>query len=262
MSQHFQNKLVGKSIVVVGGTSGVGYAVAEGGIDLGANVVVLSRSQDKVNDAVQRLKATFPDRAVSIRGLVCDITSESAEADITKVFRLITDDGSTPVDHVVSTAGGHPNTTALRDATAEDLVAFSKYHFVGDAMLAKVATKYLRPANASSITMTGGAGTVRPPPGWSLWASVGGAKDAMARGLAVGLAPIRVNLVSLGAIRTELLEGAVANWGEAVLEGAKGNSLLGIVGDPRDVAETYLGIMKNYFQTGTITLVEGGATIK
>lgn len=262
MSPNFRKKLVGKTIVVVGGTSGVGYAVAEGGIDLGANVVVISRTQDKVDNAVQRLKTSFPDCVASIQGFACNITSESAEVDITKVFQLITDNGLNPVDHVVSTAGSMPITITLSDATVEDLVAFSKYHFIGDTILAKVAAKHLKPTYTSSITLAGGAGTQKPPPGWSLWATVGGAKDALARGLAVGLAPIRVNLVSLGAIRTELFEQAAAHYGEAAIEASKDNSLLGTIGDPRDVAESYLGIMKNYFQTGTITFVEGGALLK
>ncbi|CAG9974781.1 unnamed protein product [Clonostachys byssicola] len=262
MAGTFRNKLTGKSVVIVGGTSGVGYAVAEASVEFGANVVVVSRTQDNVNKTLQRLHLSYPESNSRVRGFVCDISSSTAEVDITKLFEFITNNGSRPVYHVVTTASSLPNITSLSDATAEDMVAFSKYHFIGDTMLAKVAAKYLKGANTSSFTMTGGAGTHKPPPGWNFWASVGGAKDALARGLAVGIAPVRVNLVSLGAIRTELFERAAGNWGEEAIEASKNNSLLGTVGDPRDVAETYLAITKNHFQTGTITFVEGGALLK
>ncbi|KAL0938558.1 Tropinone reductase 2 [Colletotrichum truncatum] len=262
MTFNFTNKLAGKSVVIVGGTSGVGFAVAEGCIEFGASVVLVGRTKIKVEEAVQRLGATYPNASERVRGYACDISSKTAEDDITNLFEFVTAARKTVVDHVISTAGGLPNTLTLTDVTSDDLVAFSRYHFIGDTMLAKIASKYLDPAHTSSITFTGGAGTFKPPPGWSVWASIGGAKDALTRGLAISLAPIRVNLVSLGAIRTELFDQAAANWGKEALEASKDASILGVIGDPRDVAESYLGIIKNHFQTGTITLAEGGTLLK
>ncbi|RMJ16594.1 hypothetical protein CDV36_003717 [Fusarium kuroshium] len=261
MAPNYTDKLRAKSIVVIGGTSGVGFAAAEASLEFGANVVVVSRTQKNVDKAVQRLQESYPAAAKRIRGHTCDLSSEQAEADITKVFDFATENGAHLVDHVISTAGSFPNPISLAEATPSNLVAASQYHFIGDLMLAKVAVKYLQPAYTSSITLTGGAGTYKPPPGWPLWAGVGGAKDALTRSLALELKPIRVNLVSLGAIRTELFDRAMAEWGESAAEAAKNASVLGRVGDPGDVAETFLALMKNHFVTGTINILEGGALL-
>ncbi|TDZ36577.1 Short-chain dehydrogenase/reductase ATR9 [Colletotrichum trifolii] len=264
MASRYLDKLRGKSIVVVGGTSGVGFATAEASLELGANVVVVSRTQDSVTKAVRRLQTSHPAAAASIRGHVCDISSEQAEADMAKVFDLVTGNGANPVDHVISTAGSFPNPLTLAGATPGDLVAASSHLFIGDLMLAKVAARYLRPAYTSSITLTGGAGTYKPPPGWPLWAGIGGAKDSLTRSLALELKPVRVNLVSLGAIRTELFDRAAAAHGHhdaAFVEAAENSSALGRIGDPGDVAETYLALMKNHFVTGTVNVVEGGALL-
>ncbi|OJJ07626.1 hypothetical protein ASPVEDRAFT_46892 [Aspergillus versicolor CBS 583.65] len=261
MALKYADKLRGKSIVIVGGTSGVGFAAAEASLEFGASVVVVSRTQENVDKAVKRLQASYPAAAINVRGYACDISSEQAEADISRVFDFATDKGTKPVDHVISTAGSFPNPITLAEATPSSLIAASQYHFIGDLMLAKVAVKYLRPGYTSSITLTGGAGTYKPPPGWPLWAGVGGAKDALTRSLALELKPIRVNLVSLGAIQTELFDRAMAGWGEEAIQAAKNASVLGRIGDPGDAAETFLAIMRNQFMTGTINVVEGGALL-
>ncbi|KAF4462407.1 short chain dehydrogenase reductase family [Fusarium albosuccineum] len=261
MAPEYLHKLRGKSIVIVGGTSGVGFAVAEACLEFGAELVIVSRSQENVDRAVHRLQASYPDAATSIQGYTCDLMSGQAEADIVKVFDLATQNGTNLVDHVISTAGSLPKPMTLADATSDDLVADSKYHFIGDLLLAKVVVRYLKPTYTSSITMTGGAGTFKPPPGWPLWAGVGGAKDALTRSLAVELKPIRVNIVSLGAIRTELFDGAVADWGAEAIDATMKASPLNKIGDPQDVAETYLALIKNHFATGTINFVEGGALL-
>ncbi|CAH0037965.1 unnamed protein product [Clonostachys solani] len=246
----------GKSILIVGGTSGVGFAIAEACVDLGARVVVASRSQDKVNTAVERLKRSYENATDRIQGYVCDLARGEVEAELTKLFNDITDKGSNPLDHVVSTAGSHPNAMTLGEATLENLVSASRHLFIGDVLLAKLASKYLRPADNSSFTMTGGAGTQKPPHGWSLWAGIGGAKDSLTRGLAISMKPIRVNLISLGAIQTELFDEAAERWGSKDFGGGCEDCII-----PEDVAETYLAIMKNKFVTGTISMVEGGALL-
>ncbi|KAH0837112.1 short chain dehydrogenase [Fonsecaea pedrosoi] len=128
MSPNYIDKLRGKSLVIVGGTSGVGFAVAVASLEFGAKVVVVSRTQGATN----------------VRGIACDLSSEQAEKDLTKVFDFATDNGINLVDHVVSTAGGMPNPITLAEVTSDDLVAASKYHFIGDLILAKVAVKYLK----------------------------------------------------------------------------------------------------------------------
>ena len=82
--------------------------------------------------------------------------------------------------------------------------------------------------------------------------------EGIARGLAVDLAPIRVNLVKLGAVHTELFGDIPAERLENVLEKMRKNTLTGTVGRPEEVAEMYLGLMKCAFVTGSVVGVDGG----
>ena len=125
MTTRYTDKLRGKSIVIVGGTSGVGFAAAEASLEFGASVVVVSRTQEDVDKALQRLQAAYPAAAMSVRGYACDISSEQADADISKVFDFVTENGAKPVDHVISTAGSFPNPITLAEATPSSLIAAS-----------------------------------------------------------------------------------------------------------------------------------------
>ncbi|KAF9870946.1 short chain dehydrogenase reductase family [Colletotrichum karsti] len=266
MAPKYINKLEGKSVLVVGGTSGIGFAVAEASVEFGALVVVASRSQDKVNKTIERLKASYPDATDRIRGHTVDLNSEDCETSITELFEFVTNGGRDSVDHVVETAGEvFSGSLLLQEATPHNIHDFSKTRLIGTAILAKVAEKYLKREHTSSFTLTGGVGAYKPVPGYAVRATVSGAKDALAKGLAVELKPVRVNLVSPGAVQTELLDYVTQNSGaeqEAVMQMFRNASILDRVGDPEDLAETYLSFMKNHFITGTTAHVEGGMLLK
>ena len=82
--------------------------------------------------------------------------------------------------------------------------------------------------------------------------------EGIVRGLAVDLAPIRVNLVKPGAVHTELFADIPAERLEKVLEKMRKETLTGTVGRPEDVAEMYLGLMKCAFASGSMVDVDGG----
>lgn len=266
MPPKYINKLEGKSILVVGGTSGIGFAIAEASVEFGARVVVASRTRHKIDRTIQRLVQAYPEAAGRVRGYPVDLHSDDCETGITALFEFVTNGGRDPVDHVAETAGEVFSTSmALRDTTPASIADFCRTRFIGAAVLAKVAERYLRRAHTSSFTMTCGAGAFKPVPGFVVGASVSGAKDALARSLAVEMKPVRVNLVSAGAVRTELLEHTTKNLGmdqEAALEMFRGVSLLDRVGDPEDLAEAYLSLMKNHFVTGITVHVDGGMVLK
>jgi NAD(P)-dependent dehydrogenase (short-subunit alcohol dehydrogenase family) len=111
--------------------------------------------------------------------------------------------------------------------------------------------------------MTSGALMYRPRVGFSPFVGIGGGKEALARALALDLAPARANLISPGAIETELLYTSAPNVPKETLKASYAKmSVLARVGDPEDVAEAYLALMRNGFQTGTTVHVEGGYLIK
>ncbi|OLN85269.1 Tropinone reductase 2 [Colletotrichum chlorophyti] len=264
MAPKYTNKLEGKSVLVVGGTSGMGFAVAEASVEFGASVVVASRSKAKVDDAVRRLATSYPDAKDRIRGHTVDLSGEDSETSITELFYFVTNGGKDKVDHVVETAGDAPSAgLALEEVTVQRIVEASSPRFSGIVMLAKVAAQHLKQAHTSSLTLTGGVASFKPFPGWSVMAAIGGAKEALARGLAVDMKPVRVNLVSPGAVQTELFDAVVEKSDpEAAKAVFRHDTLLGRIGDPEDLAEAYLSLMKNYFATGTTTHVEGGKLLR
>ena len=102
----------------------------------------------------------------------------------------------------------------------------------------------------------------RPPKGMGLITA--GAKDGITRGLAVELAPIRVNLVNPGAIDTELLQEHGDRTGdrEGMYKQWASRSLLERVGTVEDIVEIYLGLVKSGFVTGSVVHAEGGYLLK
>ena len=83
----------------------------------------------------------------------------------------------------------------------------------------------------------------------------------MMRGLAVDLAPIRVNLISPGAVLTPLWDGMEKEQMEKFMEIAKGKCTTGQVGRPEDVAESYLYVMRDWNVTGSVVDTNGGSLL-
>ena len=104
----------------------------------------------------------------------------------------------------------------------------------------------------SSYTITGGFITTKPPPGFALYAATG--IEGLSRALAVDMAPIRVNLVAPGAIKTEALDGLP----EAVVNGLTQATTTKRLRRPEDIAEAYVYLMKDGIVTGSILYTNGG----
>jgi len=112
-----------------------------------------------------------------------------------------------------------------------------------------------------SIVLTTGVAGRRPHKGWTVAASVCGTIEALTRALAVELAPIRVNAVSPGVVRTNLWQSMNAD-ARARLYESVGNSLpVGRVGEPYDIAQAYLFLMQEGFSTGQTVVVDGGTVL-
>ncbi|EEU38715.1 uncharacterized protein NECHADRAFT_45823 [Fusarium vanettenii 77-13-4] len=258
----YLSKLHDKSILIVGGTSGIGFAVAEACLEYGASVVIAGRSQSKLDDALSRLISAYPDAKDRVRGHVVDLKND-IEASVTELLEFATASGQETLDHIVSTAGTGATGITLENATEENVLDAGKMRIAGTLLLCKIAQDYMSKAHTSSITFTGGVAYYRPMEGYSVTAATAGGMGSMALGLAVDLKPIRVNMVSPGAIRTELFENMVQNAGGVdVADIFAKKTLLDRIGSPEDVAEMYLGIMKSGSITGQVIHVEGGFLLK
>jgi len=234
-------KLDGKRVVVIGGASGVGYAVAEAARDAGAEVVVGSSQLARIEAAASKL-------GQGARALSVDVRDEGAVA---AFF-----DAAGAFDHLVFTAGdwGHMF-GATRDLDVEASKARMEVRFWGAARAAKHALRHI--SAEGSITLTGGMLAHRPMPGAPLITASAHTTEGLAMGLARDLAPIRVNAVCLGLILSE----QVANMGEAMIKSFTQNLPLPRAGSCEEAAEAFLYLMRATYVTGQVVRVDGGGSL-
>ena len=233
-----------KRVVVLGGSSGIGLAVAQQAVARGARTIIASSSAARVQQAV----ATLGGRA---DGHTLDL---SKERDIQGFFQKIGD-----FDHLVFTAG---DTLQLNELVATDL-ARARHAFELRYWAALAAVKYASPhiRKDGSIVLTTGVAGRRPRKGWTVAASVCGTIEALTRALAVELAPIRVNAVSPGVVRTNLWQSLSADEREHLYESVGKSLPVGRVGEPNEIAQAYLFLMQEGFSTGQTVVVDGGTVL-
>jgi NAD(P)-dependent dehydrogenase (short-subunit alcohol dehydrogenase family) len=239
-----QGELSGKRIVVLGGSSGIGLAVAQQVVARGARAIIASSNADRAKQAVATLDGKAEAHTLDLAN----------ERDIQTFFQKIGD-----FDHLVFTAG---DTLQLNELVATDL-AKARHAFELRYWAALAAVKYGAPhiRKGGSVVLTTGIAGQRPHKGWVLAASVCGAIEALTRALAVELAPIRVNAVSPGVVRTNLWQNMSAPERERLFESV-GNSLpVGRVGEAHDIAQAYLFLMQEGFATGQTVVVDGGTVL-
>lgn len=160
------------------------------------------------------------------------------------------------IEHNYARADSFPFTSII-DTPVDQLKRTLDVRFWGAVAAVKAAHAFLNARG--SITLTSGSSGYRPSAGQTAILPLGGALETLVRGLAVDLAPIRVNLAVPGAIRTEFWDGL--HIPPEVQTAFAEKSLVKRLGEAEDAAETYLYLMKADFVTGTYSLVEGGAVL-
>ena len=236
--------LAGKRVLVVGGGSGIGFAVAEAAKADGASVTIASTNAERIGAAAGRLNA---------EGVTLDITDEAA----VKAYFA----GSGNFDHIVTTAGdwGGPRRGPLADADLTAAASLFNVRFWGAVAVAKHAAPTLPPGG--SLTLTDGMIAQRPTKGSAISTAMAGAVEHLTKGLAVELAPVRVNCVCPGLIRTGVWDRIPAENREAEFAKLTGHQLLPRIGEPDEVAEAYLYLMRGGYTTGQVLYVEGGSSL-
>lgn len=232
--------LYGKDILIVGGGSGIGFAVAQGALRDGAQVTVASTNAARLEGAAAQLGA---------QSAQLDITDESAVAAFFADRRF---------DHIVTTAGdwGGPRRGPLVDVDIEAAHGLFNVRFWGAVKLAKHGAKALR--EGGSLTLTDGMVAHRPAKGSTISTAMAGAIEHLTRALAVELAPVRVNCVCPGLIRTGVWDAMPEAQRAAMVARVAKNQAVPRVGEPEEVAEAYLFLMRSGFTTGQVLQVEGG----
>jgi NAD(P)-dependent dehydrogenase (short-subunit alcohol dehydrogenase family) len=230
-------------ILVIGGTSGIGLGVATAAADRGAIPIVVSRRQASVDRAL----AALPDHA---RGATVGLT------DLSSLHRLADDLGN--IDHLAFTAGESLELTPLANLTPDIVNRFFQTRFVG--ALSAVRAFAPRITRGGSITLTSGTAAEQPGFG-ALPVSVCGAMNALTKALAFELAPVRVNAVAPGVVRTPLWDAMTGTDRQAMYDQAARQLPLGRIGEVDDVARAYIYCMEQGFGTGVVLTVDGGTLL-
>jgi NAD(P)-dependent dehydrogenase (short-subunit alcohol dehydrogenase family) len=231
--------LAGKKVVVVGGSSGIGLSTAELAKREGATVIIASRNADRLNAVADKLGAT----AIS-----ADVTSDESVASL---FR-----NCGPVDHVVVTAA-QLRTGPFKTVSMEDVRSTMEGKFWGAWRVARSAD--IR--SGGSLTLVSGYLSIRPRPNSAIIGAANGALESLARGLALELAPVRVNAVSPGIIDTPIRAAMPEQARRDMLAKTAAGLPVGRVGTGEDIARQILTFMTIGFVTGSIVYIDGGALI-
>jgi NAD(P)-dependent dehydrogenase (short-subunit alcohol dehydrogenase family) len=239
--------LMGKKIVVIGGSSGIGLGVAAAALESGADVLIVGRSPEKLQAAERTLGA---DRRV--RGLAVDMTKEP------EVARMFDEVGA--FDHLVATAGTPPPGDPI-DRTDMDVVrSFVDNKLIGAVMLAKHAVRTLRAGG--SMTFTSGINKDRPPvPGGAVVSAIAGSFSYFARALALELAPTRVNIVSPGWVDTPMWDELVGEAKSGFFADMAARLPARRIATPVDIAPAYIYLMESEFTTGETIHIDGGHSL-
>jgi NAD(P)-dependent dehydrogenase (short-subunit alcohol dehydrogenase family) len=235
--------LANKRIVILGGTSGIGLQVGKLAAAEGGHVVLASSNLSKVDAA--------KDAVPGAEGRLIDVLSES---NIKAFFAEIG-----PFDHLVYTAGEPLLVEPLETLSLPRALAFFGVRFWGSFLAVKYAVPNIRAGG--SVVLTSGMASRRPRAGLTAVSAVCGAGESLTRALAVELAPLRVNAVCPGLVRTDLWDSFPAEERQAMYEHAQQRLLVGRIGEAPEVAEAYLYLMKNGFSTGEVIVTDGGASV-
>ena len=233
-------ELSGQTVVVIGGSAGIGLETARRARAEGADVILTGRNPDRLQRAADELGA--------VRAEAFDATDEAALA---RFFG----GPPNPIDHVMVTAGG-PYYAPLAELDRERAHREYDEHLWLAVAVAKLAVGRVRPGG--TLLFMGGTGGRRRGPGLSLIAAGTAALPALVANLAVEVAPIRVNLIAAGFVDTPLSASLLGDGLQARRDHLRATLPIRRVVGPSDVAALAVHLMINTALTGGTYDIDGG----
>jgi NAD(P)-dependent dehydrogenase (short-subunit alcohol dehydrogenase family) len=227
-----------KTVLIIGRGSGIARAIALAVSDDGGRVIVAGRQPDDLAGSY---------RGTDIRAERVDVTDESSIAALA--------DRIGTLDHVVSTASARAR-GGYHDLTANVVNASFGTKVTGPLLLAKHFAGNLAPGG--SFLFMSGATALKPAPGMLAVAATNAAVDAITAGLAVELAPIRVNAIAPGTIDTGAYDALGDARKAALFRARSETNPARRIGTVDDIAAAALAVLTNGFLTGASIPVDGG----
>jgi NAD(P)-dependent dehydrogenase (short-subunit alcohol dehydrogenase family) len=233
-------ELLGQTVVVIGGSAGIGLETARRARAEGADVVLTARDPDRLERAATELGA-----------------KGSAAFDATDFDRLdrFFAELPTPIDHLMVTAGGPyygPLPTMDFDQARRDV----EQHLWLTLRVARNAAGTVRPGG--TLLFISGTGGRRPAVGYTVLSTFTAGLPALAKSLALELAPVRVNVIAPGFVDTPLSASILGDQLEERRKELRRTLPIGRVVGPSDVAALAVHIMTNTAITGATFDIDGG----
>jgi NAD(P)-dependent dehydrogenase (short-subunit alcohol dehydrogenase family) len=246
--------LENQTVVVLGGSSGIGYGVAKQLLEVTKAKVIIGSSNVKKVDAAVTALSKIEGAEGRISGQAVNLDISTSEDSIAEFFKSV---GA--FDHLVYTAGDALPITPISEISKANSDKGFGIRYWSLLASIRLALPYLPKTPDASITVTSGNVIYKPHKGWGTAAGVGAAIDGITRGLAVDLAPIRVNCVAPGVVPgTDLWASVPEEQMTAMVEEWKKKLLTGRAGRVEDVAEGYLYLIRGGFTTGQTITMDGG----
>jgi NAD(P)-dependent dehydrogenase (short-subunit alcohol dehydrogenase family) len=239
-SIHREAELLGQTVVVIGGSAGIGFETARRARAEGAKVILTGRNAESLQRAANEVGA---------------LSAAAFDADDRASLEKFFHDLPTPIDHVMVTAG-RPYYGLLADMDFTQVGGAISSHILMALQVARLAIGKVRPGG--TLLFMGGTGGRRPALGMAITGAVTAALPALTANLALELAPIRVNLIAAGFVDTPLSASLVGDKLEDRRNHLRATLPIGRVVGPADVAALAVHIMTNTALTGATYDIDGG----
>jgi NAD(P)-dependent dehydrogenase (short-subunit alcohol dehydrogenase family) len=232
--------LIGQTIVVIGGSSGIGLETARRARSEGAKVILAARNAEHLQRAASEVGAQ---------------STAAFDATDFKLLKKFFDDLPAPVDHILVTGPG-PYYAPLADFDFDKARRDIEAHLLLPIEIARNAAHKVRPSG--TLLFMGGTGGRQVAKGNVLISALTAAMPAMTKNLALELAPVRVNLIAAGFVDTPLSAQLLADQLENRRNQLRATLPIGRVVGPADVAALAVHIMTNTALTGATYDIDGG----
>jgi len=233
-------ELAGQTVVLIGGSAGIGLQTARRARAEGADVVLVARHPDRLKQAADEVGAA--------RTAAFDATDPAALAGFFA-------DLPAPIDHVLVTGGG-PSYKPLLEMDAAQVRDALSDHVALDLAVARNAAPRMRPGG--TLLFMGGTGGRHIGHGAGIFPAATAALQAFVASLALEIAPVRANLIAAGFVDTPLSARLLGDQLEARRDELRRTLPIGRVVEPADVAALAVHIMTNTALTGATYDIDGG----
>ena len=233
-------ELLGQTVVVIGGSAGIGLETARRARAEGANLILTGRNPERLQHAASELDALS--------------TAAFDATDFERLGRFF-DELPTPIDHVLVTGPG-PYYAPLAEFDVEKARRDVDAHLLLPLQVARNAVSKVRPGG--TLLFMGGTGGRRTAVGLALISALTAALPALTKNLALELAPIRVNLIAAGFVDTPLSAALLGDQLDARREQLRTTLPIRRVVGPADIAALAVHLMTNTAITGATFDIDGG----